>query len=213
MRKGHGEKRVLKYLLPDLFGALLLGVGVSVFSVQAKFAPGGVSGLAVIANYLFGLPIGLATLIINVPIILFTVRKLRWAFFALSVKSILICAFFLDYVVVHLPVYEGPRLWASVLAGVCCGIGYSLIFNEGSSTGGTDFIIVAVKQWKKELSFGLLAFIIDSIVVVLSVFVFRDLWSFVYGLCYTVVTRAALDLTTKVIERFAGPGGPSAGGP
>lgn len=189
-------------LLYDLIGALLLGISVCVFAVNAKFAPGGVTGLAVIANRLFRLPIGMATLLINIPILLFTFKRLGWKFFVVSIKTMVICAVFLDHITIRLPVYTGARLWASIFSGICAGIGYSLIFNAGSSTGGTDFIIVAVKQWNDRLSFGFLAFVIDGMVILLSIFVFQDIWSFFYGLCYTIVTSIALDMTTKCIGKL-----------
>ncbi len=197
-------RHVLRSLIIDLIGALLLGVAVVVFAVSADFAPGGVNGLAVIANHLFKAPIGLATVVINVPIIICTFRKLGWKFFLYSLKTILICAVFMDYVVVFLPAFAGPRWLASILSGICAGIGYSLIFNAGSSTGGTDFIIVAVKKWKQNLSFGLICFCIDSVIIVLAVFVFQDIMAFVYGMVYTLVTSLVMDGTTKtwnLIER------------
>lgn len=188
-------------LVYDILGSLFLGCSIVCFAVQANFAPGGVNGLAVIANYLFQVPIGLAAVIINIPIILLTFRKLGKAFFLISVKSMLISSFFIDYIICHFPVYSGSRLASSVLAGIAAGIGYSLFFNEGSSTGGTDFVIVAVKQDKPGLSFGLLAFFVDGLVITLSIFVFHEIWAFVYGLVYTIITSLAIDGTTKVLER------------
>ena len=136
----------------------------------------------------------------SLPIVLFTYRKLGKEFFIISIKSMLICSFMIAYVICCFPIYYGSRLAASILAGITSGIGYSLLFNEGSSTGGTDFIIVAVKQKKPDLSFGLLVGVIDSSVVVLSVPVFHDTWSFVYGMIYTVVCSLALDATTKILK-------------
>lgn len=195
------KKRIAVMLIYDILGSLFLGCSIVCFAVQANFAPGGVNGLAVMANYLFHVPIGLATVIINIPIILLTFRKLGKEFFLISVKSMLISSFFIDYVICHFPVYTGGRLAASILAGITAGIGYSLFFNEGSSTGGTDFVIVAVKQDKPDLSFGLLAFFVDGLVITLSVFVFREIWAFVYGLVYTVITSLAIDGTTKILQR------------
>lgn len=192
--------KIAKMLAYDIIGAVFLGISIVCFTVEADFAPGGVNGLAVISNYLFGIPIGLATILINIPIVLFTYRKLGKEFFIISIKSMLICSFMIDYVICYFPIYYGSRLIASILAGITSGIGYSLLFNEGSSTGGTDFIIVAVKQKKPDLSFGLLVGIIDSSVVVLSVPVFHDIWSFVYGMIYTVVCSLALDATTKILK-------------
>jgi len=194
----------MEILAYDIAASLLLGVSIVVFTVNASFAPGGVSGIAVILNYLFGTQIGLATVLINVPIIVLTFRRLGPVFFAMSVKTMLINAFFIDYVVCHIPAYAGSRLAAAVLAGVTAGAAYSLVFNMDSSTGGTDFIIAAVKRWKPKLSFGFLAFVIDGTIIVLSVFVYRDIGSLVYGMIYTVVTSLSLDGTTKGIEAVRG---------
>lgn len=195
------KKRAAVMLIYDVLGSLFLGSSIVCFAVQANFAPGGVNGLAVMANYLFRVPIGLATVLINVPIILLTWRKLGKEFFLISVKSMLISSFFIDYIICRFPVFAGSRLLASILAGVFAGIGYSLFFNEGSSTGGTDFVIVAVKRDRPNLSFGLLAFFVDGLVITLSVFVFREVWAFVYGLIYTVITSLALDGTTKFLQK------------
>ena len=153
------------------------------------------------ANYLENIPIGLATILINIPIILFTFRSLGKAFFLYSVKTMVICSFLIDYVLCRLPLYHGSRLLAAILAGITAGIGYSLIFNEGSSTGGTDFIIAAIKKKKPKMTFGLLAFAVDGIIVLLSIFVFKEALAFIYGIVYTIVTSVALDLCTFVLKK------------
>ena len=63
-------KRLAGMLAFDIFGSLFMGISIVCFAVQANFAPGGVNGLAVLSNYLFSVPIGLATVLINIPIIL-----------------------------------------------------------------------------------------------------------------------------------------------
>ena len=194
-------KKAAGILVVDVLASLLLGVSIVVFTVSANFAPGGVSGVAVILNYLFGTPIGLATVIINVPIVVLTFRQLGPVFFAMSVKSVLINAFFIDYVCCLFPVYAGNRLMGAVLAGVTAGMAYSLLFNVGSSTGGTDFIIAAVNKAHPNLSFGTLAFLIDGLVIASSVFVYGEMASLLYGMVYTVVTSLSLDATTWCIKK------------
>ena len=189
-------------LATDIAASFLLGVSIVVFAVQANFAPGGVSGIAVILNYLFKTPIGLATVLINVPIILATFRNLGPAFFFHSVKTTLINSLFIDYVVIYLPAYTGSRLIAAVLSGVFAGAAYSLVFNMGSSTGGTDFIMAAIRRVRPQLSFGFLAFVIDGVVIIASVFVFGEAQAFIYGAVYTVVTSLSLDATTWCLKQL-----------
>ncbi len=51
-----------KDILADVLGALLYGAGVYVFAVNANFAPGGITGLAILVNHFFPfLPIGTLT--------------------------------------------------------------------------------------------------------------------------------------------------------
>ena len=58
----------------DVVGSILFAIGVYTFAKSADFAPGGVSGLALICNYLWDLPIGTMTLIINIPIIIISYK-------------------------------------------------------------------------------------------------------------------------------------------
>lgn len=194
-------KKIMFMMAYDLVGSIFIGVSIVCFAVAADFAPGGVNGIAVMANYLSNIPIGLATILINIPIILFTFRSLGRMFFLYSVKTMVISSFLIDYVLCNLPVYHGSRLLAAVLAGITAGIGYSLIFNEGSSTGGTDFIIAAIKKKRPKMTFGLLAFVIDGIIVLFSIFVFKEVLAFIYGMIYTIITSVALDLCTLVLKK------------
>ena len=196
------KQELAKIIVYDLLGSFMVGVSVVLFAVNANFAPAGVTGLAVILNFLFKLPIGWMTILINIPVILFTYKRLGLKFFIMSAKSVLIGSLMIDYLLPLFPAYEGNRILASVFAGIFAGIGYSMIFNEDSCTGGTDFIIAAIKRAKPQMSFGMLTLIIDGSIMTLSVFVYKDIWSLVCGLLCTVVTSIALDLTTKFICRF-----------
>lgn len=51
------------------------------------------------------------------------------------------------------------------------------------------------------MTFGLLAFAVDGIIVLLSIFVFKEALAFIYGMIYTVITSVALDLCTLVLMK------------
>lgn len=196
-------KPALRHFLADAAGNLLLGISVTAFAVKADFAPGGVSGLAVMANYLFGTPIGLMTVLINIPVILCTFRRLGLRFFVYSAITVVMGALMVDTVLADMPDPGVSRWTASVLAGLCAGAGYALIFRIGSSTGGTDFIIVALKRWKPKLTFGFLAFLIDGAIICLSVPVFGNWTAFGCGMVYTVLASLTMDAVTKGMDLLA----------
>ncbi len=74
----------------------------------------------------------------------------------------LLSSFIVDYVAPLFPVYQGDRLLAALCTGVFCGIGYAMIYTRNSSTGGADFIIMAVKALRPHLSMGNISFLLMS---------------------------------------------------
>lgn len=70
----------------------------------------------------------------------------------------IVSSLIIDYVAPLFPVYQGDRLLAALCTGVFGGIGYAIIYTRNSSTGGSDFIIMAVKALRPHLSLGNIAF-------------------------------------------------------
>ena len=100
----------------DVVGSILFAIGVYTFAKSADFAPGGVSGLALICNYLWNLPIGTMTLIINIPIISYKVVGRK--FLLKSFKTMVISTLFLDLVFPLTPLYTGNSFLAAIFSGV-----------------------------------------------------------------------------------------------
>ena len=61
-------RKLLKGIAVDLAGGLLIAVGIYNFALNANFPLTGVSGICLILYRLVGLPIGLGTVLINIPI-------------------------------------------------------------------------------------------------------------------------------------------------
>ena len=105
---------VIKGLAADIIGGFLYAVGIYFFAKSADFAPGGISGLALMANHLFGLPIGITTLVINIPLVLLSYRIVGRKFLLKSFITMIICTVFLDVLFPYLPVYTGNPILAAL---------------------------------------------------------------------------------------------------
>ena len=103
-------EELLKDVPADIIGGSLIAAGVYNFAAAAEFPIAGVNGIALIFYQLFGLPIGTMSLILNIPIALFTFRILGRHFFLRSLKSMLIASTLMDTVAPLFPVYEGDRV-------------------------------------------------------------------------------------------------------
>lgn len=181
-------------ILIDIIAGMVIAIGIYNFALYANFPVAGFSGMAIILYHLLGIPVGAGTIILNVPVAIFCYKFLGRTFFLKSVKSMVISSFLMDYVSPLLPVYEGDRLLAALCMGVLTGIGYALIFMRGSSTGGQDFISVAIRKVKPHMTLGVITFVLDMMTIMLgSVIVFKDVDGFIYGLIVTYLMATVMD--------------------
>ncbi len=186
-------KKVGYDIFVDILGGILAGVGICSFAASAGFPLAGISGIALIFYRLFGVPIGLGTILLNIPIVLFSYKVLGRRFLLRSLQSIVISSLILDYVVPLFPVYDGNRMLAAVCTGVFSGLGYAVIFMNHSSTGGMDFVSVAIRKKHPYLSLGRIVFVLDVLVVLLGGLVFKDVDATIYGLIITYLLSAVID--------------------
>ena len=186
-------KKVGYDIFVDILGGILAGVGIYSFAASAGFPLAGISGIALIFYRLFGVPIGLGPILLNIPIVLFSYKVLGRRFLLRSLQSIVISSLILDYVVPLFPVYDGNRMLAAVCTGVFSGLGYAVIFMNHSSTGGMDFVSVAIRKKHPYLSLGRIVFVLDVLVVLLGGLVFKDVDATIYGLIITYLLSAVID--------------------
>lgn len=187
------KKKWILDILTDLAGGLLLSIAIYSFAVPADFPMTGVSGVALIFYQLFGLPVGVMTVALNIPIILCCYKTLGKQFYLSSLKSTLITSAVMDLVGPRLPLYQGDLILAAICAGVLLGIGYAIIFMRGSSTGGFDFIMMAIKYYHPHLSLGKIAFAMDTLVIVIGGFLIGSGNAVIYGLLLNYLYSTVLD--------------------
>ena len=177
----------------DVIGSILFAAGIYTFARAGEFAPGGISGLALIINHLWGLPIGITSLALNAPIILFSFRLLGHRFFLKSIRTMIMNTIFVDFIFTHIPVYKGDRLTAALFAGALLGAGLAVIYMRGSSTGGADFLIMSVKKLRPHLSLGQVTMVLDLLIILLGWPVFGDMDSVLYGIVAAFATSLIID--------------------
>ncbi len=186
-------KRLAYDLMIDIVAGVLIGVGVYNFAANSEFPLAGVSGIALIFYRLVGIPIGLGSILLNIPIILGCYKTLGKEFFVRSMRSLLITSVLTDYIAPLFPVYSGDRMLAAICTGIISGLGYALIFMNNSSTAGMDFVSVAIQTKKPHISLGKIVFVLDFIIVLLGGFIFKDVDATIYGLIITFLLTYVID--------------------
>ncbi len=180
-------------LLYTVAGAAILAVGVSCFVGPAQIAPGGVSGLSILVNFLTDLPVGAVNLAFNIPLILLAWKFLGRRFTLRTLVTVLIQSVLMDVITLWIPVYTGERIMAALFGGVASGVGLALVFMRGSTTGGTDIVSRLLQLRYRHLSIGRLLFSVDVVVLLLSVAVFRNIEAGLYGMIAIFASGKVLD--------------------
>lgn len=177
----------------EVIGSIFVAAGIYNFAVQAEFPMTGFSGISIILYRFFQIPIGASTILLNIPVAILCYKLLGKKFFVSSVRCMIISSIFIDYIAPLFPVYTGSRLLAALCTGVLAGIGYALIYTQNSSTGGSDFIIMAVKVLKPHLSLGKITFLIDMVIILVGGFLFRDVDGIIYGMIVNYLLAIVVD--------------------
>lgn len=180
-------------ILLETVGCFISAAGVYSFAVAAEVPVTGIAGISAILYRLFDVPMGLSNVLINIPIILFSYKLLGRSFFVRSLRCMILFAVFTDYLLPVLPVYTGNRMLATLCGGVVVGIGDALIYMQNSSTGGLDFITMAIKAKRPHLPFGNITFGAALAVILFNGAVFRDVDSIIYGLLFNFISAAVIN--------------------
>ena len=189
-------KRVKTILLDLAFmaaGAVVYAVSVNAFTSPNNIAPGGVTGIATMLNYLFSTPIGLVAFLINIPIILWAVVEIGYKLVAKSVVAIFLSSVAIDLLAPIIPSYQGNMILVALFAGLCEGLGLSLTFLRGATTGGTDMLARLLGRRKPHLSMGKLMLAVDGLIVLASAFVYGSIENAMYACIVIFVSTRLID--------------------
>ena len=102
------KNKSVNFLL-QMLGCLISAAGIYSFAVASEVPVTGVAGICAILYRLFGIPMGLSNVLINIPIILCTYKLLGKSFFIRSVYCMVLFAVFTDYLLPLMPVYQDRK--------------------------------------------------------------------------------------------------------
>lgn len=199
VKKPTTGKIVLRWILMT-FGALMMACSVYFFQVPNNFTLGGVGGISIIiAGVQKVLTQAQIMMIINVFLLIvgFIILGKQCTFRTIYCSLVYTGFIWLLEVVIPLdkPVTAewitndaGEKVLSSgqpflelCYAILLFGIGGALLFNSGASSGGTDIIALILKKFTK-LNVGVSLMIVDFIVVIISIFTFKDIPTVLYSL-------------------------------
>ena len=192
------HKLVKDYLIISV-GAVIFAIGISLFAEPFHIAPGGISGIAIIINYLLRLPVGLLIIIINIPLFILSLFKLGRSFVISSFYAMMLSSLLIDQFA-RIPTFVEEPLLAALYGGLAIGAGMGIIFAHGASTGGSDIIVRLLRLKFRGLRLGRIMLMLDLCVIALAALVFGDLNRALYAIITVYVNSIVIDAIIYGLE-------------
>ena len=172
-------------------GALLLSANVNLFLAPNRVVSSGVTGLGMLSHYVWGWPIGLVTLALNIPIFVAGMKWGGWRLLLRSVYATAIMTAGIDLLAPFLPPIQGDPLIFTLFGGLLDGVGIGLVLRGQGTTGGTD-IIAQLLNRHKGIGFGT-TFIVVNSVILLAAATVVGLVPVLYALIVNFVSGRVVD--------------------
>lgn len=191
------DKKKIKGLLMDavclLLGSLSFAISVNTFTAPNNIAAGGVTGVATMLNYIFDVPIGTLTLILNLPLFIWGFFAVGFKFLAKTAIATLLSSIMIDLTEPILPVYTENSLIVIIVGGFLAGLGLALIFVRGGTTGGTDLAASLINRYVPHVSLGKMLLVIDFLIVLASAVIYKNIESPFYAVVVIFVCSKVID--------------------
>lgn len=198
MLKKSRIKNLIKDFIAIVGGSICYAVAIGVFSAPNEIAPGGVTGIATLLNYLslqhlpFELPIGVTTIVMNLPLMIAAWKVLGRGLAIRSVWGIVLSSLFVDFVPTEWAYTKDPIL-VCIFGGVVLGLGVGLILSRGGTTGGSEIISRLLEKKYPHMSVGSLILVVDAIVITLSAVVYGEIENAMYAVVFVFLGSQVID--------------------
>jgi len=174
-----------------ILGCIIGGAAYPLFLVPNNIAPGGLTGIATILNYLFGMPVGITSMVLNLPLFLIGYRAMGRTFVFRSFIATVLFSVAID--LIKLPSLTDDVLLGSVYGALLLGLGLGLILRGGATTGGSDMIARMVHKRVPFITVGTFLFAVDCLVILAAAFT-MSARAALYALICIFVSAKAVDL-------------------
>ncbi|WZO97954.1 YitT family protein [Isosphaeraceae bacterium EP7] len=172
---------------------------VKVDDHEIHFIDGGVTGISMLVAKLFGIPLSVLLLVINLPFIAVGYKQIGWAFAlrsALAIGGLSICL-----ATIHFPDVTPDNLLTAVFGGFFIGAGIGLAIRGGAVLDGTDIAALLISKKSFVLRVGDVILGLNIVIFLTAAFVL-GVESALYSILTYVSASKTLDFILHGIEEY-----------
>lgn len=185
-------------------GAIIFAFSVTMFTSPNNIAPGGMTGIATMLNFLFGLPIGTLVFVMNIPLFIWGAIENGLGFLTKTIIGTAFVSIAIDVLTPIVPAYQGDTILAAIFGGILNGVGLGLIFYRGGSTGGADIVALNINKRMPHISTGTIILLVDLLTLIMAFFVYKSIESMLYAAVTIFIAIKVIDTISYGTSRGNG---------
>ena len=194
--------KILKHWIVPLFfitvGAVIAAFALEEFLVPFKILDGGIVGVSMIVSQLSGLPLGILTIILNIPFVLMGFKRLGMRFLVKAIYAMVLFSVFLG-VFKDMKAVTDKEILVVAFGGVLLGIGVGLILRYGGCLDGTEIVAMFLSK-HVEFSVGQIVLFFNIIIYGVAGLLFGPDRA-LYSLLTYFITSKVIDIVENGMEQ------------
>ncbi|HLO12000.1 MAG TPA: YitT family protein [Pseudoneobacillus sp.] len=163
---------MLKKLFTIGCASILIGVGINGFVLPSHLINGGIWGISLLMNYLWGFKLAVIFTCLNLPIY-FLAMKYNLSLFFNGLIGTLISAIGINLLYPISGLFQLPILLNVILGGMFIGTGVGMMLRIHASPGGVDLLALIISKWLS-VNVGIVILIIDILIILTGVVILKD---------------------------------------
>ena len=190
-----------QWVVPLFFislGAVIAAFALEEFLVPFTVLDGGIVGVSMIISQLSGLPLGILTIVLNIPFVLLGFKRLGMRFLVKAIYAMVIFSVFLS-VFKDMKEVTDKEILVVAFGGVLLGIGVGLILRYGGCLDGTEIVAMFLSK-NTEFSVGQIVLFFNIIIYGVAGFLFGPDRA-LYSLLTYFVTSKVIDIVENGMEQ------------
>ena len=193
---------VFKQWIAPLFmitvGAVIAAFALEEFLVPFTILDGGIVGISMIISQLSGWPLGVLTIVLNIPFMILGYRRLGKRFLIKAIYAMIVFSSFLG-VFENMKEVTNQEILVVVFGGVLLGIGVGLILRHGGCLDGTEIVAMLLSH-KTEFSVGQIVLFFNIVIYSVAGFLFGPDRA-LYSLLTYFITSKIIDIVENGMEQ------------
>lgn len=183
-----------------LLGIFSAAFGLESFLIPNGFIDGGVTGLSLLANHVFNIPISLLIFVLNIPFVILGYKQIGKKFALMTLLAIAGLAIILS--TFKFPVVTTDKLLISIFGGFLLGGGIGMAVRGGAVIDGTEIMAVYLTR-KSSLTIGDIILIINIMIFALAAFLL-GIETAMYSILTYLSAAKTIDFIIQGIEEYTG---------